>query len=194
MPGIENAALFPWNGQLAVIKGVENSIGARFDFKDMWMHDLLGNISCFNHLFRYILRTLECIGLVLSGSPTFEEMNEAVMKSVDFDEISKASSIVRNAFVLGWEHTLLAIVRDFAEEVLMRKPIFHLKMHSFLLRVEGEIHTAQQKEEDVNSTAVMALYRLGIDVEIIRMIIPGKVRFMGVPLALMPEYFVREVV
>jgi hypothetical protein len=150
-----------WFGQFAAIKGVENRIVSGWDSSEnMWMRRLLGNIHCVNAL---------CFGIVRSPSA--------------------ASNAARNAFDLGWEHTLLAFVCDLEKEVLMRKPKNYLFIHSFLLDIEREIHAVLQNEEDVNSTAVMALYRLGLDTEIIRMIIPCKVRFMGVPLALMPACF-----
>jgi hypothetical protein len=34
----------------------------------------------------------------------------------------------------------------------------------------------------------VALSRAGLDTEICRMILPGKTRYLGVPLALMPPY------
>jgi hypothetical protein len=61
-------------------------------------------------------------------------------------------------------------------------------MHSFLKSVEDNILAEQQKEEDFNVAAAVALQRAGIDSEICRMIMPGKTRYMGIPLAMMPPY------
>ena len=97
-------------------------------------------------------------------------------------------AIARNAFDLGWELRMLSIVRDFAVEVVMRKPRNYLMMHSFLKSVEENIVDEQQKEEDFNVAAAVALSRAGLDTEICRMILPGKTRYMGIPLKLLPPY------
>ena len=99
-----------------------------------------------------------------------------------------APAIARNAFELGWELRMLSIVRDFAVEVVMRKPRSYTLMRAFLKSVEDNILAEQQKEEDFNVAAAVALQRAGIDSEICRMIMPGKTRYMGIPLAMMPPY------
>ena len=106
----------------------------------------------------------------------------------DYANTVSAPAIARNAFDLGWELRMLSIVRDFAVEVAMRKPKNYRMMHSFLKSVEENIIAAQQKEEDFNVAAAVALSRAGLDAEICRMILPGKVRFMGLPLAVLPRY------
>ena len=99
-----------------------------------------------------------------------------------------APAIARNAFDLGWELRMLSAVRDFAAEVAHRKPRGFLMMNSFLKCVEANILKLQQKEEDINVAAAVALQRAGIDFEVCRMIMPGKTRYMGIPLAMMPPY------
>jgi hypothetical protein len=83
---------------------------------------------------------------------------------------------------------MLAIARDFAIEVVQRKPRNYRMMHSFLITIEARIEVEQQREQDINEAAVIALSRCGIDEEICRLILPGKYRFMGIPLASMPRY------
>ena len=61
-------------------------------------------------------------------------------------------------------------------------------MNSFLRSIEVNILKLQQKEEDTNVAAAIALQRAGLDTELCRMIMPGKTRYMGIPLAMMPPY------
>ncbi len=99
-----------------------------------------------------------------------------------------APAIARNAFALGWELRMLSAVRDFAVEVVRRKPSGYTTMRSFLKQVDTNILKLQQKEEDFNVAAAVALQRAGLDTEVCRMIMPGKTRYMGNPLAMMPQY------
>jgi hypothetical protein len=99
-----------------------------------------------------------------------------------------APAIARNAFALGWELRMLSAVRDFAVEVVQRKPRCYLLMNSFLRSIDVNILKLQQKEEDTNVAAAIALQRAGLDTEVCRMIMTGKTRYMGVPLAMMPPY------
>ena len=61
-------------------------------------------------------------------------------------------------------------------------------MNSFLRSIDVNILKLQQKEEDTNVAAAIALQRAGLDTELCRMIMPGKTRYMGIPLAMMPPY------
>ena len=99
-----------------------------------------------------------------------------------------APAIARNVFDLGWDIRMLSIVRDFADEVLMRKPKKYGMIRFFLKSVEENILKEQQNEEDFNAAAAMVMHRAGLDAEISRMILPGKTRCWGIPLAMMPPY------
>ena len=87
---------------------------------------------------------------------------------------------------------MLMIVRDFEAEVARRHAMAwlpgHADMSAFLKAVEASVLTLQQEEEDVNVAAAVALQRAGLDTEVCRMIMPGKTRYMGVGLAMMPPY------
>ena len=83
---------------------------------------------------------------------------------------------------------MLMIVRDFEAEVARRHAPGHADMSAFLKAVEASVLTLQQEEEDVNVAAAVALQRAGLDTEVCRMIMPGKTRYMGFPLAVMPPY------
>ena len=80
-----------------------------------------------------------------------------------------APAIARNAFDLGWELRMLSAVRDFAAEVVRRKPHGYTTMHSFLKSVEANILKLQQREEDCNVAAAVALQRAGLETEVCRM-------------------------
>ena len=99
-----------------------------------------------------------------------------------------APAVARNAFDLGWELRMLMFVRDFEAEVARRHAPGHADMSAFLKAVEASVLTLQQEEEDVNVAAAVALQRAGLDTEVCRMIMPGKTRYMGFPLAVMPPY------
>ena len=87
---------------------------------------------------------------------------------------------------------MLMIVRDFEAEVARRNAMAWLPgyadMSAFLKAVEASVLTLQQEEEDVNVAAAVALQRAGLVTEVCRMIMPGKTRYMGFPLAVMPPY------
>jgi hypothetical protein len=99
-----------------------------------------------------------------------------------------APEIARNAFDLGWELRMRAITSDYAAEVVQRKPRNYHMMCSFLNTIDTCIEEMQQREQDVNEAAAIAMQRWGIDTEVCRMILPGKTRFMGIPLAMLPRY------
>jgi hypothetical protein len=99
-----------------------------------------------------------------------------------------APAIGRNAFELGWELRMIAIANDYAAEVVQRKPRNYRMMHSFLITILRVIAEEQKREEETNEAAAIAMQRAGMDAELCRMILPGKRRFMGIPLALLPRY------
>jgi hypothetical protein len=195
----------PWFKQFIELRlGAMNPFGETWECRDHHLWYLLENISCEQGIMADISYTLETIPHggkyrgIFCPSCIVETTDEVYVRM----EITRgtrvqrqnwlknvsAPAIARNAFELGWELRMLSIVRDFAVEVVMRKPRCYTMMHAFLKSVEDNILAEQQKEEDFNVAAAVALQRAGIDSEICRMIMPGKTRYMGIPLAMMPPY------
>ena len=164
---------------------------------------LIENISCGRGIMGDVADTLESI---MRHAPLYRprcitEAAAACAKRIRcFDTKERlrwqttvaAPAVARNAFDLGWELRMLMIVRDFEAEVARRHAMAWLPgyadMSAFLKAVEASVLTLQQEEEDVNVAAAVALQRAGLDTEVCRMIMPGKTRYMGVGLAMMPPY------
>ena len=162
---------------------------------------LIENISCGRGIMGDVADTLESI---MRHAPLYRprcitEAAAACAKRIRcFDTKERlrwqttvaAPAVARNAFDLGWELRMLMIVRDFEAEVARpgRIPPGHAAMSAFLKAVEASVLTLQQEEEDVNVAAAVALQRAGLVTEVCRMIMPGKTRYMGFPLAVMPPY------
>ena len=160
---------------------------------------LIENISCGRGIMGDVADTLESI---MRHAPLYRprcitEAAAACAKRIRcFDTKERlrwqttvaAPAVARNAFDLGWELRMLSIVRDFEAEVARRIPPGHADMSAFLKSVEASVLTLQQEEEDVNVAAAVALQRAGLDTEVCRMIMPGKTRYMGFALAMMPPY------
>jgi hypothetical protein len=158
---------------------------------------LIENISCGRGIMGDVADTLESI---MRHAPLYRprcitEAAAACAKRIRcFDTKERlrwqttvaAPAVARNAFDLGWELRMLSIVRDFEAEVARRIPPGHADMSAFLKAVEASVLTLQQEEEDVNVAAAVALQRAGLDTEVCRMIMPGKTRYMGIGLAMMP--------
>ena len=160
---------------------------------------LMENISCGGGIVSDVADTLESImrhTVLFCPSCKSETGAECLrrMKMVDDKErlqwltAVSAPAMARNAFALGWELRMLSAVRDFEAEVARRRPRRHAMMRAFLKSVEAKILALQQEEEDANVAAAVALQRAGLDTEICRMIMPGKTRYMGFALAMMPPY------
>ena len=162
---------------------------------------LIENISCGRGIMGDVADTLESI---MRHAPLYRprcitEAAAACAKRIRcFDAKERlrwqttvaAPAVARNAFDLGWELRMLMIVRDFEAEVARRHAMAwlpgHAAMSAFLKAVEASVLTLQQEEEDVNVAAAVALQRAGLDAEVCRMIMPGKTRYMGFALAMMP--------
>jgi hypothetical protein len=192
----------PWFKQFIELRMDDmNPFGETWECRDNHMWYLFQNISCGDSFIEDIYYTLEtimgrdgifCASCVIETTEQVYERMEITRGTRDqrqqwLNTVS-APAIARNAFDLGWELRMLSIVRDFNVEVVMRKPRNYLMMHSFLKSVEKNIVDEQQKEEDFNVAAAVALSRAGLDTEICRMILPGKTRYMGIPLKLLPPY------
>jgi hypothetical protein len=160
---------------------------------------LIENISCGRGIMGDVADTLE---IIMRHAPLYRprcipEAAAACAKRIRcFDTKERlrwqttvaAPAVARNAFDLGWELRMLMIVRDFEAEVARRHAPGHADMSAFLKAVEASVLTLQQEEEDVNVAAAVALQRAGLDAEVCRMIMPGKTRYMGFALAMMPPY------
>jgi hypothetical protein len=193
----------PWYKQFITLKmGNMNPFGETWDRTDHHLSYMLDNISCGDSIVGDIVYTLEtiteqydwlyCPSCMIE---TREEVAERVkitrgdraQRQQWLDTVS-APAIARVAFDLGWDNRMLAVVRDFTVEVLMRKPSNYDMMCLFLKSVEESVLKEQQTEEDCNIAFTVALIRGGLDAEIRRMILPGKTRYLGAPLAMMPPY------
>ena len=160
---------------------------------------LIENISCGRGIMGDVADTLESI---MRHAPLYRprcitEAAAACAKRIRcFDAKERlrwqttvaAPAVARNAFDLGWELRMLMIVRDFEAEVARLMPHGHAAMRAFLKSVEASVLALQQEEEDAHVAAAVALQRAGLDTEVCRMIMPGKTRYMGFPLAVMPPY------
>lgn len=196
----------PWFKQFIELRlGDMNPFGETWEGRDPHFWYLLDNISCGDTFMCDIADTLDSIRTprkpygITRASCVFEATEEEMFERMRITSGTRAQrqqwlntvcapAIASNALDLGWELRMLSIVYDFAVEVVRRKPRNYLMMHSFLKSVEEHIVAGQQKEEDFNVAAAVALQRAGLDTEICRMILPGKTRYMGVPLAMMPPY------
>ena len=196
----------PWFKQFIELRMNDaNPFGETWEGRDHHFWYLFENISCGDIFIGDISDTLDSIrgqrkphGIIRAScvvEATEEEMYDRI-RVTSGTRVQRqqwltdvcAPAIARNAFDLGWELRMLSIVRDFAAEVVMRKPRNYGMMRLFLKSVEENIVREQQNEEDFNVAAAVALSRAGLDTEICRMILPGKTRYLGVPLALMPPY------
>jgi hypothetical protein len=195
----------PWYKQFMELgMGNANPVGETWERNDHHIWFLLHNISCGDGIMGDIAHTLDTIGgtsecrclfcpscIVETTAEVKERMEITsggrVQRQQWLDTVS-APAIARNAFDLGWEIRLLSIVRDFAVEVLMRKPRNYGMMRLFLKSVENSVLKEQQDEEDFNVAAAVVMHRAGLDAEMSRMILPCKTRYMGIPLAMLPAY------
>ena len=162
---------------------------------------LIENISCRGGIIMDVADTLESImrqSSLFCPSCIPETAAECCSRKKLVDDKERlqwltavsAPAVARNAFDLGWELRMLSTVRDFEAEVAHRDATArgHAMMRVYLKSVEANILELQQEEEDVNVAAAVALQRAGLVTEVCRMIMPGKTRYMGFPLAVMPPY------
>ena len=193
----------PWFKQFMELElGDKNPFGETWEREYHHLSYLLDNISCAEGIVTDIALTLETImarGNVLFCPSCFIETTEEVFERLKITRgppaqklqwltTVSAPAIARNAFDLGWELRLLALVQDFAVEVAMRKPRRYGMMQSFLKSVERCIVEEQQREEALNEAAAVMLARAGLAGEICGLILPCKTRYLGLPLAMLPGY------
>ena len=200
-PMYAGALLFrqtPWCSQFNAL-----NMNDKNPFHNAWHKDriwyLFENISRGKGIMGDISDTLDSImkrGALYSPAYIEETTAQFFMRAGVKDRAARmrwlktvsAPAIASNAFDLGWELRMLSIVRDFDAEVARLKPKCYFMMRAFLRSVEANILKLQQKEEDTNVAAAIALQRAGLAAEVCRMIMPCKTRYMGIPLAMMPPY------
>ena len=58
----------------------------------------------------------------------------------------------------------------------------------FLFGIVFNVLSPKHSIQERNFLAALALHDIGFDADICRMILPGKTRYVGIPLAMMPRF------
>ena len=92
------------------------------------------------------------------------------------------------AFDLGWELQVLEITHELSDEIALKERDARKLVETlwFLRCIEEYVFSKQRKERRFWVKASTTLSRLGITVDIQRLIMPGPIRYGGLPVALLP--------
>ena len=101
-----------------------------------------------------------------------------------------AAGIARTAFALGWERQVLKIAHDFSDEIALKEQDDGRKRSNMLWLlqcIKENVFFLQRAETRFWIEASTAMSRRGIEFDTQRLIMPGRIRHGGLPLALMPR-------
>ncbi len=135
---------------------------------------------------------LVCFPCFINGNQQCIRRFYSFQESFDWHCTLGASAIASTAFALGWDLQALRIVSDFSDEIALRErnPRKQHNMLWFLRCIERQVLARQDAEVRFWLAASVALSRWGVKSDTQPLIMPGRTRYGGVPLALMPRCIV----